>query len=67
MTALSRSLELVASELFTNAVRHGRGPVVVRLHARDERIQLEVEDRGGGLPAIQPADPSGRRLGGDRA
>jgi anti-sigma regulatory factor (Ser/Thr protein kinase) len=64
MAALSGSLALAASELVTNAVRYGRGPIVVRLEARDDRVRLEVEDRGGGRPAVQPVDPTGHTVGG---
>jgi anti-sigma regulatory factor (Ser/Thr protein kinase) len=57
-------LELAVSELFTNAVRHGRGPVTVQIDADDEIVRLEVCDRGGGNPTLQPVDRSGTLIGG---
>lgn len=48
--------QLIASELVTNALLHGRGPIVMRV-LRDERDGLpilEVWDGGDGLPVVQP-------------
>ena len=48
--------QLIVSELVTNALQHGKGPVVVRV-MRDESDELpvvEVEDGGNGLPIVQP-------------
>ena len=59
-----QAFELVASELFANAVCHGRGPVDVRLSADADLIRLEVRDEGGGQPALLAPDPTGERLGG---
>lgn len=54
---------LIASELVTNALRHGVGGVVLRVAIPSEReIQLAVIDAGDGTPSVQPADPS--RVGG---
>jgi anti-sigma regulatory factor (Ser/Thr protein kinase) len=58
---------LVVSELVTNGVKHGEGPIVVRLF-RDERDGhpiVEVWDAGDGRPMIPPenhAATSGRGL-----
>ena len=64
LAELASPLELAAIEQFTNAITHGEGPVLVRLSAGDARVRLEVHDRGGGRPALRPADPTGRTLGG---
>lgn len=48
--------QLIASELVTNALLHGQGPIVVRV-LRDERDGmpvLEVWDGGDGLPVVRP-------------
>jgi anti-sigma regulatory factor (Ser/Thr protein kinase) len=48
--------QLIVSELVTNALLHGQGPIVVRVW-RDESDGLavvEVEDGGDGLPVVQP-------------
>lgn len=36
--------QLLASELVTNAIRHARGPIVVRANLRDGFVRLEVGD-----------------------
>jgi anti-sigma regulatory factor (Ser/Thr protein kinase) len=55
-------LQLVASELVTNAIRHGEGQVTVRVGGHDEAIVIEVVDEGEGeAPCVrpQPADETG--------
>jgi anti-sigma regulatory factor (Ser/Thr protein kinase) len=59
-----QALELVTSELFTNAIRHGRGAVTVRSECDDDILRLEVSDQGGGRPTLQPVDSSGSVIGG---
>jgi serine/threonine-protein kinase RsbW len=58
------ALELVVSELFANAVRHGGGDVEVRLSHDGDVVRLEVSDQGGGRPTLRAPDPSGVTLGG---
>ncbi len=60
----SQPFQLLVSELFTNAIRHGAGPIEVRLSAGDGRLRLEVHDRGGGRPALRPVERSGSTIGG---
>lgn len=49
-----KAIELVVTELVTNAVRHGPGePVILRLTAGDGVIAGEVEDQGDGTIAIR--------------
>lgn len=58
---------VIVSELVTNSVVHGAGPIVVRvlLDERDGRPVIEAWDGGDGRPVVQPEDAaatSGRGL-----
>lgn len=59
-----QALQLIISELFTNAVVHGRGPIEVRMSALDDTVRLEVHDHGGGRPVLREPDPTGLDVGG---
>ena len=58
--------ELVVSELATNALRHGAGPITVRLtYTQEGDLWLEVHDHGPGRPVPQKTtadDEQGRGL-----
>ncbi|WP_208117169.1 SpoIIE family protein phosphatase [Streptomyces sp. NBC_00582] len=58
--------ELILSELVTNAIRHGTGPVRVRLlHDRSRSLICEVSDRSNTAPHLRRAastDEGGRGL-----
>ncbi len=58
--------ELIVSELTTNALRHGVGPITVRLAYTEEGdLWLEVHDHGPGRPITQKIttdDEQGRGL-----
>ncbi|WP_079060489.1 SpoIIE family protein phosphatase [Streptomyces bungoensis] len=61
---LSFTTELVLSELVTNAIRYGRGPIGVRL-LRDRTLICEVSDRSTTSPHLRYAastDEGGRGL-----
>jgi len=47
-------LRLVASELLTNAVRHGAPPIGLRAWAQPGEVLVEVVDHGGGWPDRYP-------------
>ena len=47
---------LLTSELVTNAIRHGRGPVSLHLSRGAHRVQVEVDDAGSGGPVVQGLD-----------
>ncbi len=48
---------LVSSELVTNAYRHGEGAIELRVRLRDDRVRIEVIDRGrGGVPSVRAQD-----------
>jgi anti-sigma regulatory factor (Ser/Thr protein kinase) len=49
-TSVTNELELLASELATNAVLHARTPFFVRLGCSDGTIRLEVEDASSTMP-----------------
>jgi two-component sensor histidine kinase/putative methionine-R-sulfoxide reductase with GAF domain len=46
------AVALIFSELYANAHEHGGGDVRVRLRRVDDAIELEVADRGPGLPPV---------------
>jgi two-component sensor histidine kinase len=50
--------ELIVSELTTNALRHGAGPITIRLTFTQEAdLWLEVHDHGPGRPIVREATP----------
>lgn len=51
---------LTASELVTNALKHGRGAIELRLQRLVDRVRLEVIDEGAGAtPAIREVEADG--------
>ncbi|WP_431945576.1 SpoIIE family protein phosphatase [Actinacidiphila sp. bgisy167] len=61
---LAFTTELIASELITNAIRHGAGPVQARL-LRDRALVFEVADASGTSPRLRRAantDEGGRGI-----
>jgi anti-sigma regulatory factor (Ser/Thr protein kinase) len=59
------SVTLIASELASNSVRHAASGFEIRIERHPDRIQIEVEDDGGGEPVLRspgPTDTSGRGL-----
>lgn len=47
---------LLATELVTNAFRHGAPPITMTVEINDEHLRVEVGDSGGGRPRRRP-DP----------
>jgi hypothetical protein len=47
---------LIASELITNAVRHGEGDITLLLVSIDEHVMGWVTDRGGAVPCLRPVE-----------
>jgi anti-sigma regulatory factor (Ser/Thr protein kinase) len=45
-------VKLIASELVTNAVVHGRGQIALRAHVDDDRVRVEVIDEGHGFEHV---------------
>lgn len=53
------SAVLVASELVTNALRHGEGSITVSLFEGDHGVMLEVADAGDGFTTGDVASSDG--------
>jgi anti-sigma regulatory factor (Ser/Thr protein kinase) len=45
---------LAISELVTNAILHGEGPVVLEVHAGPKTLCITVTDQGAGEPRVSP-------------
>lgn len=59
------AVRLVASELITNAVVHGEGPITIVLHHRPGRLVIDVLDESPAMPQMGCAEAdeeSGRGL-----
>jgi anti-sigma regulatory factor (Ser/Thr protein kinase) len=50
-------VELVVSELVTNAYKHAPGPCLLDLELSDGAVEISVWDTDPALPAACPADP----------
>ena len=62
---LVEDVELVVSELVTNAMRHGRGQIRMHLEVAPDRVVVGVQDQGGGQPSPRlpdATDVNGRGL-----
>ncbi|MEU3499920.1 ATP-binding protein [Streptomyces hundungensis] len=57
------AIKLVASELVTNAVVHGQGPISVGLYLSDCRVLLVVHDSSRTLPVRRPYSDDERESG----
>lgn len=68
LSGLVDAVVLAASELVTNAVRHGRPPVRMELQRQENQVRLDVHDGNPTEPPTAPADAddvaeSGRGMG----
>jgi anti-sigma regulatory factor (Ser/Thr protein kinase) len=52
-------MELVVTELVSNAVRHGSGPITVHLQLRGRCLRVGVTDTSPEMPQPRPAGPDG--------
>jgi anti-sigma regulatory factor (Ser/Thr protein kinase) len=52
---------LIVSEMVTNAIRHGRGRVRLRLQWSAGYLRVEVRDASPLLPKLLPANPAAER------
>ena len=59
---LVEDVELVVSELVTNAMRHGRGQIRMHLEVAPDRVVVGVQDQGAGQPA--PREPDATDVNG---
>ncbi|MEU0228605.1 ATP-binding protein [Streptomyces sp. NPDC006284] len=51
------AVQLVVSELITNAVKYGRGLIELTLSRTDDTLTVTVRDGGTTLPVTRSADP----------
>lgn len=51
-------VQLVVSELVTNARKYAPGPCLLTLRVEDGAVQVSVWDSGTKLPLVLPADPT---------
>ena len=49
--------DLIISELVTNAIRHGAGPVIIGISYDSGHLRIEVHDDGPGRPIRHQATP----------
>lgn len=64
-TSVTDELELLASEMVTNAVMYAKTPFIIRVVCFEGTIRLEVEDASTTLPSPRrpgPTAPVGRGL-----
>jgi anti-sigma regulatory factor (Ser/Thr protein kinase) len=47
-------VRLLATELVTNAFRHGRPPITLVIDEKPDSLRVEVADGGGGRPRRRP-------------
>ena len=52
LTEQSDIIELIVSELVTNSIVHGAGPVEIGLSRAPGHLRVEVRDNGTGQPAL---------------
>ena len=64
MTGVSEPVLLAVSELATNAVTHGDGPVTLTLSTEGDRVRVEVENEGTGTPVMRSPDADRQANGG---
>lgn len=53
-----QTLELLTTELVTNAVRHGGEPIEVVLRRAADRVRVSVTDGGDGSPQLKHVPPT---------
>lgn len=52
------TVELLVSEIATNALVHGAGEVRVRVHVSGRDVRVEIDDEGAALPQPREAAPT---------
>ena len=56
--------ELVVTELATNALRHGTGPIDISLFSPGDNLAIEVHDHGAGRPVRRETTADDEQGGG---
>ena len=64
ITDVKARILLAVSELTTNAVVHGSGPIDVAMDVTSDRLRVTVTDNGSGIPAPQRPHPGSGEAGG---
>jgi anti-sigma regulatory factor (Ser/Thr protein kinase) len=64
ITEVKARILLAVSELTTNAVVHGSGPIDVAMDATSDRLRVTVTDDGSGTPAPHMPHPGSSEAGG---
>ncbi|MGW2208720.1 ATP-binding protein [Streptomyces sp. NPDC001781] len=52
------TVQLIVSELVTNALRHAPGPALLHLSVSDGALRIEVRDDSPVAPAVRAPDPT---------
>ena len=60
---LADDVELIVSELVTNAVVHGSGRITLTLELVQDGVRVAVSDQGPGEPTLRRSGPDGRGRG----
>lgn len=61
---LTTTMTIIVSELVSNAVLHGKRPVVLTLRNEREGVTVEVADGDAGIADVRTPDNHERRVGG---
>ncbi|HWM00547.1 MAG TPA: ATP-binding protein [Nocardioidaceae bacterium] len=64
LSTMASTVQLVVSELVTNAILHAHTVVDLSLSRIGQRVRVGVHDRAGGRPTVQSVDPFAYPLGG---
>jgi anti-sigma regulatory factor (Ser/Thr protein kinase) len=64
LSALVGPVQLVVSELVTNAILHARTEIDLALSRTGPKVRVGVHDRAGGRPALRSVDPLEYPVGG---
>lgn len=64
VTDVNGRIVLAVSELTTNAVVHGSGPIGVAMAVTSDRVRVTVTDNGSGTPAPHRPHPGNGEAGG---
>ncbi|MDX3661058.1 ATP-binding protein [Streptomyces sp. ID05-26A] len=58
---LTDDAQLVVTELVSNGIDHGEGPITLTVSRRAGGMLVEVHDQSSQLPQLRPVDPNSAR------
>ncbi|WP_434445930.1 ATP-binding protein [Lentzea sp. E54] len=58
---LTDDAQLVVTELVSNGIDHGEGPITLTVSRKTGGMLVEVHDESSRLPQVRPVDPSSAR------